>query len=97
MYKVFIDELGFKEDFKKIDRPDQQRIIKTIRSKLQTDPHSFGKSLSGDLKGFWRVRVDQFRVIYQIFESEVTVYVIKVGFRRDQDVYNALARHLELY
>ena len=94
MYEVFIDELVFKEDFKKIGRMDQQRIIKTIRSKLTTKPKFFGKALHDELKGFWRLRVGPFRVIYKIFESEVSVYVIKVGFRRDKEVYAELARRL---
>jgi hypothetical protein len=38
MYKVLIDELVFTEDFKKIDRPNQQRIIKAVRDKLSAEP-----------------------------------------------------------
>ena len=38
MYTVLIDELVFEENFRKIDKPDQQKIIKTIRKKLTRDP-----------------------------------------------------------
>ena len=96
MYKVLIDELVFSEDFKRIDRPSQQRIIKAVRDKLSTEPKAYGKALGGDLKGFWRLRVGQYRVIYQVLESEVTVYVIKVGYRRDMEVYEQLASRLKL-
>ena len=96
MYKVEIDELVFTEDFKKIDRPNQQRIVKAIRDKLSTEPKAYGKPLGGDLKGFWRLRVGQYRVIYQVLESEVIVYVIKVGYRRDMEVYEQLASRLKL-
>jgi mRNA interferase RelE/StbE len=96
MYKVQIDELVFAEDFKKIDRPNQQRIIRAVRDKLSTEPKAYGKPLAGDLKGFWRLRVGQYRVIYQVLESEVTVYVIKVGYRRDMEVYEQLASRLKL-
>ena len=96
MYKVQIDELVITQDFKKIDKPNQQRIVKAIREKLSTEPKAYGKPLVGDLKGFWRLRVGQYRVIYQIIEAEVIVYVIKVGYRRDTEVYEQLASRLKL-
>jgi len=96
MYTVLIDELVFSEDFKKIDKPNQQRIIKAIRTKLSTQPKTFGKPLGGDLKGFWSLRVGPYRVIYEVSEKEVTVYVVKVGHRRNKEVYDQLLRHLDL-
>jgi mRNA interferase RelE/StbE len=94
MYKVLIDELVFSEDFKKIDRAGQKRIVKAIREKLSTNPKEHGNHLGGDLKGYWRLRVGPYRVIYEVIESKVTVYVIKVGYRRDSEVYNELAKRL---
>jgi mRNA interferase RelE/StbE len=96
MYKVLIDELVFSEDFKKIDRPNQKRIIKAIREKLSSNPKEHGKHLGSDLKGYWRLRVGPYRVIYQVLESEVMVYVIKIGYRRDREVYEQLAKRLNL-
>ena len=96
MYTVLIDELVFSEDFKKIDRPGQKRIIRAVRDKLSTNLKEHGKHLGGDLKGYWRLRVGQYRVIYEVIESKVIVYVIKVGYRRDSEVYNELAKRLGL-
>ena len=96
MYTVLIDELVFSEDFKRIDRPGQKRIIRAVRDKLSTNPKEHGKHLGGDLKGYWRLRVGQYRVIYEVIESKVIVYVIKVGYRRDSEVYNELAKRLGL-
>lgn len=87
MYAVLIDELVFKEDFKGIDKNDQQKIIKTIRKKLTTDPERYGQPLKRDLKGLWKLRVGQYRVVYQIEKDKILVYVVKVGFRRDEEVY----------
>ncbi len=75
MFKVLIDELVFKKDFKRIDKTDQRRIIKTIRKKLTTKPKEFGKPLAGDLKGYWKLRIGEYRVIYEIEEEKVLVYV----------------------
>ncbi len=94
MYTVLIDELVFEEDFRKIDKTDQQEIIKAIRNKLTRDPEGFGAPLRGGLKGLWKLRVGQYRVVYEIKKKEILVYVVKVGFRRDEEVYlEALKRY----
>lgn len=80
MYNVLIDELVFEEDFKKISRSDQQKIIRSIRKKLTIEPERYGKPLRGDLRGLWKLRFGQYRVVYDIKKDKVLVYVIKVGF-----------------
>lgn len=94
MYAVLIDELVFDEDFKDIDRLDQQKIIKSIRKKLTIDPERYGNPLKGDLKGLWKLRVGQYRVIYKVKIDRVSVYVIKVGFRRDEEIYREVIKRL---
>ncbi len=95
MYRVLIDELVLEEDFKRIDQKAQKRIVRAIREKLAVAPKEFGKPLKGDLKGLWRLRVGQYRVVYEIKEKVVVVYVIKVGLRRDTEVYRELVKRLE--
>ena len=87
MWQVEIHPPVWEEDFAALDRSIQQRITKAIRKKLSINPQAFGKALSGPLKGYWRLRVDDYRVIYRIEEHRVTVVVIKVGMRRDARVY----------
>lgn len=94
MFKVEIHPLVFKEDFKKIDRPQQQKIIKAVRKKLTLEPERYGKRLSGELSEYWRLRVGDYRVIYRIKKNIVTVTVIKVGIRRDFEVYQDLVNRL---
>ncbi len=96
MFKVLIDELVIKKDFKKIDTTGQQRIIKTIRKKLTIKPKEFGKPLAGDLKGYWKLRIGEYRVIYEIEEEKVLVYVILVGYRRDEEAYKKVITRLGL-
>lgn len=94
MFKVIIDELVFTEDFKEITEKDQQRIMKTIRKKLTTEPELYGKPLKNDLKGFWKLKIDKYRVVYSINKGKIEVYVITVGFRRDEEVYKAAAKRI---
>lgn len=94
MYAVAIDELVFKEDFKGIDSSDQQKIIKAIRKKLTTDPERYGNPLKGNLKRLWKLRVGKYRAIYEVKADKISVYVIKIGFRRDEEVYKETLKRL---
>jgi len=94
MYNVLIDELVFKVDFKRVDGPDQKKIIKAIRKKLTTEPERYGQCLKGSLRGLWKLRVGRFRIVYEVKKDKVLVYVIKVGFRRDEEVYTEVIKRL---
>jgi mRNA interferase RelE/StbE len=90
MWAVRIHPLVFDEDFKKIDRTAQRRIIQTLYKKLSLAPEEYGKPLGGEFKGYWRLRVDDYRVIYRMEKAHVQVFVIKVGFRGDEELYRQL-------
>lgn len=94
MWRVEIHPLIFKEDFRRIDRAAQARIMKAIHKKLSIAPIEYGKPLVGDLKGYYWFRVDDYRVIYRVQKERVTVFVIKVGIRRDDEVYRQMAERL---
>ena len=95
-YRVVVDDLVLKKDFRRIDLEDQRKIIRAIRQRLTTRPKDYGKPLKGELKGFWKLRVGQFRVVYEIRDEQVIVAVIMVGFRRDEEVYRAALARLGL-
>lgn len=94
IFEVLIDELVLKDDFKNIDLQHQRKIVKAIRERLSTDPEKYGEPLRGDLKGYWKLRVGEFRVIYEIRKEQVIVCVIKVGLRRNDEVYRAVLKRL---
>ena len=45
------------------------------------DPRQFGKPLRGTLKGFWRYRVRDYRILCRLEQGILTVVVIAVGHR----------------
>ncbi|MCX6942248.1 MAG: type II toxin-antitoxin system RelE/ParE family toxin [Verrucomicrobia bacterium] len=51
------------------------------RVKGSADPTAFGKALRGDLKGYWRYRVTDYRILCRIEHHRVVVVVISVGYR----------------
>lgn len=94
MYQILMDERIFTEDFKKIDNADQRKLVKAIRNKLAVEPEKYGQPLKGNLKRLWKLRVGQYRVIYEIKKEEILVYVAKVGFRRNEEVYKEILKRL---
>jgi mRNA interferase RelE/StbE len=50
---------------------------------LAADPRPFGvKKLSAD-EDLFRIRVGDYRIIYQIRDKELIVLVVKIGHRRE--------------
>ena len=93
-WQVLIHPLVFEEDFRKIDPTSRQRIVKTIRKKLTGNPEEFGDPLRGEFHGYWKLRVGEYRVVYKIEKDRIVVKVIKVGIRRDFEVYDDLIRRI---
>lgn len=83
-YTVII-QIDAQNEIKKFSKDIQEWIARDIEKKLTVNPKEFGKPLSGEFKGCYRLRVSKYRVIYKISEKIVTVYVIKADHR--QDVY----------
>ena len=90
MWQIKIHRLVIEEDFKRIDSSRQSYILRTIRKKLSLNPEVYGKPLRGEFKGYWRLSVGDFRVVYRIIKNKILVLVIKVGIRRDAKVYEEL-------
>ena len=81
VYKLLIDSRVIK-DLKNIDKKWQIKILNTIRNKLIKNPHT-GKKLTGDLSRYHRLRVGNYRIIYEIDEEQNTIIVLKVGHRKN--------------
>ena len=53
------------------------------RIKGAADPASFGKPLRGELKGLWRYRVRDWRVLCRLENHVLIVVVVAVGHRSE--------------
>ena len=93
--KIKIHPLVLKEDFKKINPPLRKKILATIEQRLSSNPKKYGEPLRGEFKRYYKLRVSEYRVIYEIIEDKVLVLVIKVGIRRDFEVYNEMFYRLK--
>ncbi len=83
VWRVVFDE-DARRDFAKLDLQIQRKIQRYLRERLATDedPKRFGKPLSGNLKDFWRYRIEDYRLICRIVDDQLIVIVVEVGHRR---------------
>lgn len=62
------------------DRPIQRRLVNAMTA-LETDPRPQGvKALKGH-RGLLRIRVGHYRVVYEVRDRELIVYVVNLGHR----------------
>jgi mRNA interferase RelE/StbE len=76
------------DDLERVGAAAARRILRAIDSKLTQAPLQFGVSLTGNLAVFRKLRVGDYRVVYQVEDVKVTVFVLAVGPRRDKEVYD---------
>ena len=77
------------EDLESVGPSAARRIVKAIDAKLTRSPMDFGLPLSGNLASFRKLRIGDYRVVYQVREKTIIVYVLAVGPRRDKEIYRA--------
>ena len=79
-YKVIFTK-SVKKDFRKIPKLDVSKILKEIAD-LAKNPRSFKtKKLRGEK--LYRLRVGNYRVIYDIQDNLMLIFVVKLGHRSD--------------
>ena len=79
-YKIFFRESVWK-DLRKVPKTDLKKILSRIEQ-LGNAPRPMGcEKLTGH--ELYRVRQGNYRIIYSILDNELTVWVVKVGHRKD--------------
>ncbi|MGA7524860.1 MAG: type II toxin-antitoxin system RelE/ParE family toxin [Acidobacteriaceae bacterium] len=69
----------------RLDRNISDQITRILEEKVakSANPRAFGKALSGELKGYWRYRIGDYRAICEIKDRELVILALAVGHRRD--------------
>jgi mRNA interferase RelE/StbE len=80
-YRVAYTPTSAKE-LEHLSKKNRQRVIEAVHG-LADNPRPMGcKKLKG--RGdFYRIRVGDYRVVYNVFDDVVTVLVVRVRHRRD--------------
>ena len=81
MYEVLL-ERSAERDLKKLSPEMFQRVIHHIKT-LAEAPRPTGCHKITGSRSDWRIRVGNYRIIYEIDEKEKTVRVIRIRHRRE--------------
>jgi mRNA interferase RelE/StbE len=76
------------EDIPKLDKAIATRIRKAIETKLLTVPQKYGLPLRRTLKGYWKLRVVDYRIVFRVKGKEVLV----LGILHRKEVYGIVEK-----
>ena len=71
------------EDLPKLDKAIAARIRKAIETRLLAAPQEYGEPLRRTLKGYWKLRVGDYRVVFRVKGKEIFV----LGIIHRKEVY----------
>ncbi len=72
-----------KKAIDKLDKKTAMHIAEKLEQLVNGNDNLDVKKLSGCSESRFRLRVGYFRLIYEVRENEVIVYVIEVGHRKE--------------
>jgi mRNA interferase RelE/StbE len=79
-YRVYF-RVSVEKDLIAIPKSDLKKILQRIK-KLSENPRPSGcEKLTGQER--YRVRQGRYRIVYSIQDRELTVWIVKVGHRKD--------------
>lgn len=66
----------------KIPNPYRRRLVKAIDG-LARDPRPVGSVKLAGIDEAYRVRVGDYRIVYEIVDDVLTIYIVRIAHRRD--------------
>jgi mRNA interferase RelE/StbE len=88
---IFKYHRSVKDDLDKLDNYSKSRIKRVMEAKLLIDPINTGELLKGNLKGFRKLKVGDYRIVYKVSEKEIHI----LGIRHRKDIYSVLENRKE--
>ena len=82
MYQTRILDTA-KQELSKLPKPIAQRVIKRMRWLTDNFDYINPESLKGNLAGFYKLRAGDYRILYEILDSEKMIVIHAIGHRKD--------------
>lgn len=73
---IFYHPRVVSDDIPKLGNTARKQIRRVIETKLALHPEVYGLPLRGTLKKYWKLRIGQYRVVYEIKDNHVRIIVI---------------------
>lgn len=79
------DAVFFLEKLSRKNPDDALRIYNWIGKNLEgcEEPRRTGKALSGQFKGSWRYRLGDYRILAEIHDDVLLIFIFGIGNRRN--------------
>jgi mRNA interferase RelE/StbE len=78
------------EDLTAIPRNIQRRIARAIEARLGAAPEQYGEPLRGTLRGYWKLRIGDYRAVYKIVGTESWIF----GILHRRRIYTDIVRRI---
>jgi len=75
-----------KSDLPKIDKKNRIMIKRAIEKRLAIHPEIYGRPLQRTLKGHWKLRVGDYRIVFKVSDNDICVF----GIIHRKDVYKQI-------
>ncbi len=83
-YKIEFQKSAAKT-FRRLDKTTTEKVRKAI-DKLAENPRPFGYKKLVDEEDLYRIRVENYRVIYEIHDRVLVIVILRLA-RRNEDTY----------
>lgn len=82
MYSIrFLDAAD--RELSKLDKPVGRRLVKRLVWLAENLDEARLEPLTGKLRGLYKLRVGDYRILYETFHEEEAVVIHTIGHRRD--------------
>jgi mRNA interferase RelE/StbE len=89
-FDVLYHELVVKKDIPSLPSIWREKIKRAVENRLTTQPEIYGKPLRRSLKGYRKLRVGDYRVIFRIERKIVKIFIIQ----HRSVVYNMIQKRI---
>ena len=79
-----------RSDLPKIDAKNRGMIKRAIEDRLATQPEVYGKPLQRTLKGYWKLRVGDYRIVFKVFNDTILIF----GIIHRKEVYRLVKKRM---
>ena len=75
-------------DLGKIDNKNKRMIKSAIEERLATHPELYGKPLQRSLKGYWKLRIGEYRIVFKISKNDIII----LGIMDRKNIYTQIQK-----
>lgn len=81
-YTIILSDRA-EEDLRRLDKTNANRVrgkLKELAQKAASYPHT---ALKGKYSGLYRLRIGNYRAVYELFHEDQLIVVVRIGHRRE--------------